>query len=390
MTATERVARTQRLLGGAAIVHALGWGLAIVFGILGLISFAALLFPGFEQDGSAHFGVALAAGAIVTAILLWRSRHFSSRNRVALWIEERVPGLQYSLITAMEHASSPFSRGMEARIESENVGGATLNALRKTVGNALGALAIGALLLYVSPSAVFGRAGLFPRLGAPAPGPKGAAGNRLATIRARVTPPPYTREQAELLADPTSISGLAGSSVVVQGQGAAAGISAFRAGAELRVLESSEGWSISFIMPAKPAAVTLKDRNYERIVILDPHADAPPKIALISPTKDTTLRAAQLVIHLNAAATDDIGLRGAYFEYLVTTGSGEVFNARTITTPIVNFDGSRRGSLAATLDLASLKLNQGDVVSIRAIAQDGNTLSGPGTATSDTRTFPVH
>jgi hypothetical protein len=142
-------------------------------------------------------------------------------------------------------------------------------------------------------------------------------------------------------------------------------------------------------MPEKPAALTLKDRNYERIVILDPHADVPPKIVLVAPAKDTTLRAAQLVVHLNATASDDIGLRGAYFEYLVTTGSGEVFNARTITTPVVNLNGSRRGSLTATLDLSSLRLNQGDVVSIRAIAQDGNTLSGPGTATSDTRTFRI-
>ena len=389
MTAIERVARTQRLLGGAAILHAIGWGSATAFGILGLISFAALLFPGLEQDGSAHFSVALAAGAIVTAVLLWRSRHFSSRNRVALWIEERVPDLQYSLVTAMEYAGSPFSRGMEARIEREEVGRATVKALRRTVGNALGAFAIGALLLYVSPSAAFGRAGLFPRLGERGPGAKELVENRLASIRARITPPPYTGEQAELLVDPTSIAGLTASSVVIQGDGAPAGISAFGAGKALRVFESSEGWSVSFIMPEKPAALTLRDRNYERIVVLDPHADAPPKIALVSPARDTTLRAAQLVIHLNATATDDIGLRGAYFEYLITSGSGEVFNARTVTTPIVNFNGSRRGSLTATLDLASLRLSQGDVVSIRAIAQDGNTLSGPGTATSDTRTFRI-
>jgi hypothetical protein len=186
MTAIERVARTQRLLGGAAIVHAIGWGSATAFGILGMISFAALLFPGLEQDGSAHFAVALAAGAIVTAVLLWRSRHFSSRNRVALWIEERVPDLQYSLVTAMEYAGSPFSRGMEARIEREEVGRATVKALRRTVGNALGAFAIGALLLYVSPSAAFGRAGLFPRLGERGPGAKELVENRLASIRARI------------------------------------------------------------------------------------------------------------------------------------------------------------------------------------------------------------
>ena len=389
MTAIERVARTQRLLGGAAVVQSLGWGLAVAFGILGVISFAALLFPKLEQDGGIHFGVALAAGAVVAAGLLWRSRHFSSRNRVALWIEERVPALQYSLVTAMEHSASPFSQGMEARIEREDVGRATLTALRKSVGNAVGALAIGALLLYVSPSAAFGRAGLFPRLGMSAPGSGGPAANRLETIRARVMPPAYTGERPVLLDDPTSITALAGSTVTIEGQGSPSGISGSGIATPLKVTEKGEGWSVSLIMPAKAAALTLKDREYERIVILDPHADAPPKIALVSPTKDTTLRAAQLVIHLNASATDDIGLRGAYFEYLITTGSGEIFNARTVSTPIVSFNGSRRGSITATLDLASLKLNQGDVVSIRALAQDGNTLTGPGTATSDTRTFRI-
>src|SRR4029079_2966171 len=50
---------------------------------------------------------------------------------------------------------------------------------------------------------------------------------------------------------------------------------------------------------------------------------------------------------------------------------------------------SSNGTLAATLDLASLQLGEGDVVSMRAIAQDGNTLSGPGIATSDTRTIRI-
>jgi hypothetical protein len=92
---------------------------------------------------------------------------------------------------------------------------------------------------------------------------------------------------------------------------------------------------------------------------------------------------------MNATATDDIGLGAGYFEYLISTGSGEIFSARTVTTPGVRFGGSKRGALSATLDLSTLKLNQGDVVSIRAIVQDVNTLSGPGLATSDTRTYRI-
>jgi hypothetical protein len=94
-------------------------------------------------------------------------------------------------------------------------------------------------------------------------------------------------------------------------------------------------------------------------------------------------------VQLNATATDDIGLVAGHFEYLISTGSGEVFKARTITTPIVDFNGSRNRTISATLDLATLQLQGGDVVSMRAVATDGNTLTGPGIATSDTRTIRI-
>jgi len=388
VTASERVLRTQRLLGAAAIAQSLAWGLACALAILAAISFISLLEPGFDKNTEANVAISLIAGLIVAGGLLWRSRHFSSTNRVALWIEERIPALHYSLVTALEHGASPFSKGMEAAIERQNIGGVTLDALRRSVVPGVVAMGVAGVLLYISPSAAFGRAGMLGRLTGNNRTASALVGSKLDDIEARITPPAYTGERQVTIEDPTSIAALIGSRVVIHGRGAAAGVTA-AAGSAIAVVDANGGWSLSINMPAKPAALTLKDREYERIIVLDPHADTPPKIALTSPSRDTTLRAAQLVIQLAATATDDIGLRGAYFEYLITTGSGEVFNARTVTTPIVNFDGSRSGSIRATLDLASLKLNQGDVVSIRAIAQDGNTLTGPGVATSDTRTFRI-
>ena len=389
MTALQRVTRTQRILGVAAIVQAFGWGLAAIFGALAIMSFASLLVPALQSSQSSHILIADILGAIVILVLLWRARHFSSKSRVALWIEEREPRLQYALVTAMEHSRSPYAQGLDAIVAKANLGGVTVSSLRRTVGYALAALAIAALLLYVSPSAAFGRGGLFTKLGAGANGAAGPLANRLETIQARVTPPAYTGERSIQLDDPSSIAALVGSRVEIRGSGSASGITASVPGTPIGVTDSGNGWTMSMAMPSKPAALTLKDRGYERIIVLDPHADTPPKIVLSSPLRDSTLRVAQLVIKLEATATDDIGLRGGYFEYLITTGSGEIFSARTVNTPVVNFDGARRGSITATLDLASLKLNQGDVVSIRAIAQDGNTLSGPGISTSDTRTFRI-
>jgi hypothetical protein len=217
----------------------------------------------------------------------------------------------------------------------------------------------------------------------------GPLASRIEKISVEVVPPSYTGEGSSKLDDPSSVTALVGSRIEVSGEGSAAGVTADVGSAPVQTRGDGESWSLSIAMPVKPVALTLHDRQFERIVVLDPRTDSPPKVVLSSPARDTTMRVAQLVIHLSASATDDIGLNSGYFEYLVTTGSGEVFSARTITSPIVRFNGSRTGSLSGTLDLATLKLNQGDVVSIRAIVQDVNSLSGPGLATSDTRTFRI-
>jgi hypothetical protein len=142
-------------------------------------------------------------------------------------------------------------------------------------------------------------------------------------------------------------------------------------------------------MPARPTALTLADLGRDRIIVLEPRADEPPRVVLTAPLRDSTLLVARGVLPLSASATDDIGLSAGQFEYLVTSGSGEVFTARALTTPLSRFDGARSGALVATLDLASMGLKEGDVVSIRAIARDGNTVGGPALATSDTRTFRI-
>ncbi len=388
MTAFERVRRTQRILGTAAATHALIWGLAATLAAMATISFSSLAIPWLQSDSAFHDVIALALGVAVAGALLWRSRHFVSRSRVALWIEERVPELHYSLVTAVEQSASPFAEGMEKTVARQDIGGVTLAALSQRLFVAAAALVTATLLLYVSPSAAFGRMGPLSRLGRSGPASSVPPGSRLEDIRVLITPPAYTGGRTITLDDPSSIAALTGSSIAIRGKGPAAGLTASLP-APVRISGADGGWTLSLAMPAKPAALTLRDRTYERIIVLDPRADAPPRIVLTSPVRDTTLRARQLVVQLNATATDNIGLGDGYFEYLITTGSGEIFSARTITTPVVHFGGSRSGSISATLSLASLKLAEGDVVSMRAIAQDGNTLSGPGLTTSDTRTIRI-
>ncbi len=90
VTAIERVRRTQRILGAAAATQAFAWGLAAALVTVAAISFASLAIPRLRNDSALDQLIALAIGGVVAAVLLWRSRHFVSTDRVALWIEERI------------------------------------------------------------------------------------------------------------------------------------------------------------------------------------------------------------------------------------------------------------------------------------------------------------
>jgi hypothetical protein len=389
VTSVQRVKRAQQLLGIGAVTAAVAWGVTAAAGILLIASLFDRISPTTRVSSQWLGVVSLAIGLIVVGTLVWRARHVVSFDRVALWIEESLPRLQYSLVTAVEPGRSAFAEGIESAVEREDISGVTSRAFRRAVLPAVAAALVAGLLLYVSPSSGLARGGLLGRLAGAGRNSAVPPGSRLEKISVDLTPPSYTGEKTTTLDDPSSVAGLVGSRIVVRGDGSSNGVTADLGAAAVQTQESRGGWAIAVAMPAKPVALTLHDRQFERIVVLEPRTDVPPKIVLTSPTRDTTMRVAKLVLQLNAAATDDIGLSGAYFEYLVTTGSGEIFSARTITTPIVRFGGSRTGTISSTLDLATLKLNQGDVVSIRAIAQDVNTLSGPGLATSDTRTFRI-
>jgi hypothetical protein len=389
VTAIDRVRRTQRMLGLGAVFQALGWGLAASFAILAGLSFATLAYPDLATDSGWQLWAVAPAGLVIAAYLLYRSRYVGSTQRVALWIEEKLPDLHYSLVTAIESDAPEWKKGLEAAVSRQNFGDITRSALSRKVAPAIGAALVAAALLYISPSPAFGGGRIFPGVGGSPGGKAPPAGSRLEDIEAEVSPPAYARERSTRLDDPSSIPALVGSRITIRGDGDPRGVTAQAGTSRFTISDARGGWTTSLVMPSKPAALTLRDRQYERIIVLEPRVDNPPRVVLTSPERDSILRTPQLVLRLDATATDDVGLGAGYFEYLISTGSGEIFSARTITTPIVQFGSARRGGLRATLDLSTLKLNQGDVVSIRAITQDVNTLSGPGLATSDTRTYRI-
>ncbi|MFL5465893.1 MAG: hypothetical protein ACJ79N_02395, partial [Gemmatimonadaceae bacterium] len=99
MTAIDRVRRTQRVLGAAAFIYAFTWGISAALALIAVVGFASLAIAGIRDDIAVYQTAAPIIGLLVAALLLWRRRHVVSTSRVALWIEERVPQLNYSLVT---------------------------------------------------------------------------------------------------------------------------------------------------------------------------------------------------------------------------------------------------------------------------------------------------
>ena len=147
MTALERVQSTRRILGVAAVTQAIVWGITAALGIVAINAFGSLAFPGLRDDSVVTGFAPLIEGVTVTGLMLWRRRRFASIDRVALWIEERIPDLRYSLVTAMEQRGSPFADEMERAVARHDIHGVTLTALRRRTLKAVAALIVTVLIL---------------------------------------------------------------------------------------------------------------------------------------------------------------------------------------------------------------------------------------------------
>jgi hypothetical protein len=95
------------------------------------------------------------------------------------------------------------------------------------------------------------------------------------------------------------------------------------------------------------------------------------------------------VIGLRAQLRDDVGLRDGAFELIVSSGQDENFTFRTTTLGRRAFAGANEATLEARLSLDSLALKPGDMLQLRAVARDGNTIGGPGLGSSETRAIRV-
>lgn len=388
MRALDRVNRTRRALAVTILTRA-----ALVAAATALLT-AALLRAAVRTAGAAtSAGLWLAAGlaGAIALALLMRPWSRLTVPRVALWIEERVPGLQYALVTAVDSvATGPGANFLEQEIERfswhRQARVAMVRGLRWPALAAATGLAVFVLSLRVDQAAAVDHDRAAPRV---ITARSRDLGSPFARLTATVRPPAYAGRREVRVESPVSIEALVGSTITLEAPGNGDGVVA-RAGEQpISVQPVGDLWRVTVTVGSRPALLRLRHESTERIVALEPQLDSTPVVRLLNPVRDTVVRTARGALRLSAEAHDDIGLASAAFEYIVSSGEGESFKFKSGTLGIRQVASGRETTVDGTLPLDGLALKPGDMVHLRAVARDGNTVSGPGMGASETRVFRV-
>ena len=403
MSARQRVHRARTALLAAVAGSSLLWAAALAAALILLVGLADLLRPLPLDARRVAVPAAVAAALVAAGVVLWRGRHARSLGRVALFLEERLPALQYALATAIEPAGTPspaFARELERTIDGVPARGALRAPVAKALAVPAAMLALGLATLAAIPAGTLERV-LSPRPGdiLLRPATSAPLGSRLSPIAARVVPPAYARRDQRTIDDPAAVAALVGSRIEILGRGAAMdagdrlsatlGAGAEGADSPLRVAIEGDHWRVPVEMPARPAVVRLGDRDFDRLLVLQPVPDEPPVVTLVAPPRDTIFAQGIGTIVMTAEASDDIGLGRAEFEVLLTSGSGERFETRRTVVGRTTLGGARTRTLRSAFRLDTMELKPGDVLHLRAIAWDENDVTGPGKGESETRTIRI-
>ena len=378
MTAYAHLRSLRRSMVMVLAVRALLSGVTIAVGLLAIMRVFAL--PRWTLV------VVVLSGVCAFVLVASRLLALRSLSRIALWVEERNPALRYALVTVADGMQSPT-------LEAQALGTPWWTRERQAVLRSLVAPAIVAAITVsiaqwlptyslsvgsdVTASVTGGRA-------------SERVGDVFATVHVAVSPPSYAGRVPTSADDPTSVEALVGSAITVSGRGDASRVTATADSATRRVAPRGDGWSVALTMPAHAAIVRLhSDVGRDRLIVLAPIADATPVVTLLVPAHDTIVRRAVGAYALRAQLRDDIGLRDAAFELVVSSGSGENFTFRTTTIARTVLVGRTDGVLEARLSLDSLALKPGDILQLRAVARDANNVTGPGMGSSETRSLRV-
>jgi hypothetical protein len=388
MTVLDRVNEARRTLRRALVVAAVLEALAGALGVVLAFGVVDALF------GIPPIGRMLASPlALLAAVALGFRRLTQSGVRkdvesVALWIESRFPALNYALVTAVDPLYAgrvPEIERQASRVEFEP---GVSRAARSAVALPGAIAAVCAALLLVLPTGALGR---ITRPGDSDPlggGALGSRSNALATIVVTIVPPTYASLATQSLDNPASVRALIGSALTIEGRAGDDAVAATIGTTASNTQKSSSRWTVSVVMPSSPVAVRLHSGLHDRLLVLEPVVDSAPVVTLTLPVRDSIYRTPSGAVRLSAELSDDLGLASGAFEYIVSSGGGENFTFKSGTLGGASLNG-RRGTIGARFLLDTMRLQGGDILHIRAIARDRNTVSGAGMGASETRTLRI-
>lgn len=388
MHAATRLRRARAVLLLGALVSAVGWGMGCGVALLLLLALLdlGLGLPLLSRQLALMASAGLAGGVVLA--ILWRNRDVLSLDGVALWLEDRVPALRYALVTLRERRFASSGPTLEAVVATTSWGEALRRALTRASYPLLFA-AVSVALFRALPPAVRSRL-TAPHRGdvLDHAGPGGAV-HPLHPLVVTVTPPAYSGLPPSVLEDPQTVQALAGSGLRVEGASTGTGVSVQLGKRALSVTGAPDRWRVTLTMPETAAPLWLSAGARRQLLVLEPRIDSVPVVELLAPVRDTVRRAINGAIALRATATDDFGLREGWFEYIVSAGSGENFTFRSGVIGRHEFASVRSDGLRGLLQLDSLHLAPGNVVYVRAVVRDRNTVTGPGLGASETRTIRI-
>ena len=399
--AVRGVARTLRasLMSRAAVIG-VGAGAAVwlVLSLAGRASIAWMSWP-LQLAAALAVGIAVAWRVVARAGML-------NDVRAALWIEEQ-QSVDFALVTAVESAPSLpplWTSHVDGRAHRA-IAFARAQAVRERWRTLRAPLAFAVIALVL---AIFGWqpstariAVTFDAHGASSTSTRPAP---IGTWRVRVSPPAYTQLPPRDLGDANTISALGGSTITIDGAGRQPDSVRVRtlgelsrdsmAGARTSVgattLETSpDGWRANAVAPDGPGEVRVARDQFARLLLVDGVGDSIPRVTLTLPARDSVLRTARGTLNLSARLHDDLGLRKATFELVISSGEGERFTVKARQVGARALNNAHEATLSAAVDLGALQLGPGDVVHIRAIARDAHPLASHEAGTSETRSFRI-
>ncbi|HEX5869380.1 MAG TPA: hypothetical protein VFY65_03130, partial [Longimicrobium sp.] len=418
-------APTERLIAGvraawrrSVLLRALAWAPALLAASAVLLVLIDLVIPLRAVLRETLRWIPLLLGGGFLAFSIDRIVRPPAPRRFALLAEERIPALQNRLLTAFDLADGvpdgvvgrAFVAEAERRMRDVGVQGVAPAHVRIPSMILGGSLAVAAIFALAFPSAAAEawtrwmdpadayasrwqevRAETLPNVEAP-PIPL------FDELRWTVTPPAYAGIAAQDGRGDDPISALPGSLVRIRSRfpdrwdGVRAGAIG---GAALPVRRAGGEWIVEYRMPVDARGLSLEamadggvvDR---RIVPLAPLPDQPPDVQLLEPREDMILASGAGRITLRATAADDYGVGAFDVHWTHSRGSGESYEFVEGDWAFARVSQNGKTSTGElVVDLATLKLQPGDIMHIRAVARDRNNVTGPGESVSRTRIIRV-